>query len=63
MNSSISTWRETIAMGMICAVIVTLALLPNERLFPLLISTAIALTERASPVSESFGEQNLRRAC
>lgn len=43
MNSSIFTWKETIAMGMICVAVVSLALSPNERLFPLLILTAIAL--------------------
>lgn len=44
MNSSIFTWKETIAMGMICVAVVSLTLSPNERLFPLLILTAIALT-------------------
>lgn len=44
MNSSIFTWKETIAMGMICVAVVSLALSPNERLFPSLILTAIALT-------------------
>lgn len=44
MNSSIFTWKETIAMGIICVAVVSLALSPNERLFPLLIMTAIALT-------------------
>lgn len=43
MNSSIFTWKETIAMGMICIAVVSLALSPNERLSPLLILTAIAL--------------------
>lgn len=43
MNSSIFTWKETIAMGIICVAVVSLALSPNERLFPLLILTAIAL--------------------
>ena len=43
MNSSIFTWKETIAMGMICVAVASLALSPNEQLFPLLILTAIAL--------------------
>lgn len=44
MNSSIFTWKEITAMVMICIAVASLALSPNERLFPLLILTAIALT-------------------
>lgn len=43
MNSLIFTRKETIAMGMICIAVASLALSPNEQLFPLLILTAIAL--------------------
>ena len=43
MNSSIFTWKEIITMGIICMAVVPLALSPNERLYPFLISTAIAL--------------------
>lgn len=43
MNSSIFTWKATIAMGMICVAVASLALSPNEQLSPLLILTAIAL--------------------
>ena len=44
MNSSIFTWKETIAVGMVCLAVVSLVSSPNERMFPLLIITAIALT-------------------
>lgn len=52
MNSSIFTWKETIAVGMICVAVASLALSPNERLFPLLILTAIALTVASLIVSK-----------
>lgn len=44
MNSSIFTWKETIAVVVVCLAVVSLVSSPNERLFPLLIITAIALT-------------------
>ena len=44
MNSSIFTWKETTVMGMVCVAVTSLALSPNDRLFPLLILTAVALT-------------------
>ena len=44
MNSSLFTRKETIVVGMVCLAVVSLGLSPNERLFPLLIMTAIALT-------------------